>query len=423
MMMTAAGTVSAGQGVRHGRRRRRAAGDRHRAAPRRAGQRDRRPLGDQGADPVARRQADLRRECRRDRGRGQRRLRHAKCREEYQKAQAELVSSHIAKQDIVITTALIPGKPAPRLISDAQLATMRPGSVIVDLAAEAGGNVEGCVAGESVERHGVTIIGAMQPGAQPGGRRLGAVRAQPLQFPQRLLGQGGRQAGASRRRRDRQGHPPDAGRQGRARAARRLRPGEPTSDILVIGGGVAGLSAAAALGDACQGHRARGRGGDRLPLVGPQRDHAPLCARRPAGPRADARQPALLRSPAEFATPLADRRCRCWSMPATTSLPSSTSCDADIAPFAKLERVDEEGVLELCPLLRTGDGRQRSRDWSTGTALRLDPHALLQGYVRAAAAQRAARSSRAPGSRRSARDGGAWTVDDRARRALRRADR
>src|SRR6476659_9228535 len=81
---------------------------------------------------------------------------------EYQKAQAELVSGHIAKQDIVITTALIPGKPAPRLISDAQVATMRPGSVIVDLAAEAGGNVEGTVAGESVVRHGVTIIGAVQ---------------------------------------------------------------------------------------------------------------------------------------------------------------------------------------------------------------------------------------------------------------------
>ena len=79
---------------------------------------------------------------------------------EYQKAQAELVSGHIAKQDIVITTALIPGKPAPRLISDAQIATMRPGSVIVDLAAEAGGNVEGCVAGEQVEKHGVSIIGA-----------------------------------------------------------------------------------------------------------------------------------------------------------------------------------------------------------------------------------------------------------------------
>ncbi|MCL6697346.1 NAD(P) transhydrogenase subunit alpha [Sphingomonas sp. NSE70-1] len=81
---------------------------------------------------------------------------------EYQAAQAELVSGHIAKQDIVITTALIPGRPAPRLISDAQLATMRPGSVIVDLAAEAGGNVEGCVAGETVVRHGVAIVGAVQ---------------------------------------------------------------------------------------------------------------------------------------------------------------------------------------------------------------------------------------------------------------------
>ena len=79
---------------------------------------------------------------------------------EYQKAQAELVSGHIAKQDIVITTALIPGRPAPRLISDAQVASMRPGSVIVDLAADAGGNVEGTIAGENVVKHGVTIIGA-----------------------------------------------------------------------------------------------------------------------------------------------------------------------------------------------------------------------------------------------------------------------
>jgi NAD(P) transhydrogenase subunit alpha len=80
--------------------------------------------------------------------------------DEYRKAQAELVSAHIAKQDIVITTALIPGRPAPRLISDAQLATMRPGSLIVDLAAEAGGNVEGTIASETVEKHGVAIIGA-----------------------------------------------------------------------------------------------------------------------------------------------------------------------------------------------------------------------------------------------------------------------
>jgi NAD(P) transhydrogenase subunit alpha len=79
--------------------------------------------------------------------------------EEYQKAQAELVSNHIAKQDIVITTALIPGRPAPRLISDAQIASMKPGSVIVDLAVEQGGNVEGAVAGEVVEKHGVKIVG------------------------------------------------------------------------------------------------------------------------------------------------------------------------------------------------------------------------------------------------------------------------
>ncbi|RYY27373.1 MAG: NAD(P) transhydrogenase subunit alpha [Sphingomonadales bacterium] len=79
--------------------------------------------------------------------------------DEYKAAQAELVSSHIAKQDIVITTALIPGRPAPRLITDAQIASMRPGSVIVDLAVEAGGNVEGAVAGEVVEKHGVKIVG------------------------------------------------------------------------------------------------------------------------------------------------------------------------------------------------------------------------------------------------------------------------
>jgi NAD(P) transhydrogenase subunit alpha len=79
--------------------------------------------------------------------------------EEYQKAQAELVSSHIAKQDIVITTALIPGRAAPRLISDAQIASMKPGSVIFDLAVAQGGNVEGSKADELVVKHGVTIMG------------------------------------------------------------------------------------------------------------------------------------------------------------------------------------------------------------------------------------------------------------------------
>ncbi len=79
--------------------------------------------------------------------------------DEYKAAQAELVSSHIAKQDIVITTALIPGRAAPRLVSDAQIATMRAGSVLIDLAVEAGGNVEGAVAGEIVVKHGVKIVG------------------------------------------------------------------------------------------------------------------------------------------------------------------------------------------------------------------------------------------------------------------------
>ena len=79
--------------------------------------------------------------------------------EEYKKAQAELISSHIAKQDIVITTALIPGRAAPRLISDAQIASMKPGSVIYDLAVAQGGNVEGSVADKLVEKHGVTIMG------------------------------------------------------------------------------------------------------------------------------------------------------------------------------------------------------------------------------------------------------------------------
>ncbi|KWV95317.1 NAD(P) transhydrogenase subunit alpha [Erythrobacter sp. AP23] len=79
--------------------------------------------------------------------------------EEYRNAQAELVSGHIAKQDIVITTALIPGKPAPRLISDAQIASMKPGSVIFDLAVAQGGNVEGSKPDEVVEKHGVTIVG------------------------------------------------------------------------------------------------------------------------------------------------------------------------------------------------------------------------------------------------------------------------
>ncbi len=79
--------------------------------------------------------------------------------DEYKAAQAELVSAHIAKQDIVITTALIPGRAAPRLVSDAQIASMKPGSVLFDLAVAQGGNVEGSVPDQIVERHGVKIMG------------------------------------------------------------------------------------------------------------------------------------------------------------------------------------------------------------------------------------------------------------------------
>jgi H+-translocating NAD(P) transhydrogenase subunit alpha len=78
----------------------------------------------------------------------------------YQAKQAELVSGHIAKQDIVITTALIPGRPAPRLVTAAQVASMRPGSVLIDLAIEQGGNVEGAKLGEIVETaNGAKIVG------------------------------------------------------------------------------------------------------------------------------------------------------------------------------------------------------------------------------------------------------------------------
>lgn len=77
----------------------------------------------------------------------------------YKKKQAALVAEHIAKQDIVITTALIPGRPAPKLISADMVKSMAPGSVIVDLAAETGGNCELTEAGKVVVKHGVTIIG------------------------------------------------------------------------------------------------------------------------------------------------------------------------------------------------------------------------------------------------------------------------
>jgi NAD(P) transhydrogenase subunit alpha len=78
---------------------------------------------------------------------------------EYQAKQETLVRETLKKQDIAICTALIPGRPAPRLISAETVAAMRPGSVIVDLAVEAGGNCELSKPGEVVEVHGVKIVG------------------------------------------------------------------------------------------------------------------------------------------------------------------------------------------------------------------------------------------------------------------------
>ena len=74
----------------------------------------------------------------------------SRCRPEYQAKQAVLTGEHIKKQDIVITTALIPGRAAPVLVTADQVATMKPGSVLIDLAVEAGGNVEGASSGEVV---------------------------------------------------------------------------------------------------------------------------------------------------------------------------------------------------------------------------------------------------------------------------------
>ena len=79
--------------------------------------------------------------------------------EEQHERELELIATHIRDHDLVVTTAQIPGRAAPVLITDEMVSTMRPGSVIVDLASETGGNCEATVAGEAVERHGVTVMG------------------------------------------------------------------------------------------------------------------------------------------------------------------------------------------------------------------------------------------------------------------------
>ena len=79
--------------------------------------------------------------------------------EDYKRRQAQAIHDAIVKVDIVISTALIPGKPAPRLITAAMVQAMKPGAIVIDMAAEAGGNCELTEAGRVVEKHGVTLVG------------------------------------------------------------------------------------------------------------------------------------------------------------------------------------------------------------------------------------------------------------------------
>src|SRR4029077_19041514 len=144
-----------GAGVHHGGRRRRTAGDRHRAPARRRRHRHRRAPGRDGGGrgPCAPAPEGARAGKERVESRGAKFIAvmdeefkqaetaagYAKeMSKEYQAKQTALVADHIKKQDIVITTALIPGRPAPRLIARDMVASMRPGSVIVDLAVERG---------------------------------------------------------------------------------------------------------------------------------------------------------------------------------------------------------------------------------------------------------------------------------------------
>ena len=135
---------------------------------------------------------------------------------EYQAKQAALVAEHIKKQDIVITTALIPGRPAPRLITKEMVASMRPGSVIVDLAVERGGNVEGAKAGRSRAGRRRQDRRPSQRAGPAGGVRLGALRQEPAHLPRNADRQEREEACGQLGRRDREGDAADARRRGRA---------------------------------------------------------------------------------------------------------------------------------------------------------------------------------------------------------------
>ena len=106
---------------------------------------------------------------------------------EYQAKQAALIAEHIKKQDIVITTALIPGRPAPRLVSAEMVKSMKPGSVLVDLAVERGGNVEGAKAGEVVDVDGIKIVGYTNVAGRVAASASASMRATCFRFIETLI--------------------------------------------------------------------------------------------------------------------------------------------------------------------------------------------------------------------------------------------
>ena len=128
---------------------------------------------------------------------------------EYQAKQAALVAEHIKKQDIVITTALIPGRPAPKLVSREMVASMKPGSVIVDLAVERGGNVEGARGRQGRGRQRRQDRRLHQCRRPARGLGLGALCQEPADLPRNPDRQERQEARRQLGRRDRQGHGAD----------------------------------------------------------------------------------------------------------------------------------------------------------------------------------------------------------------------
>ena len=132
--------------------------------------------------------------------------------EGFQKAQREMYAKQAKEVDIIITTALIPGKPAPKLITAEMVQSMKPGSVIVDLAAEQGGNCELTEPGQAVVKHGVTIIGYTRSAQPPGQAVFHAVCDQPVPPDRRVVQDQGRH---HQRQHGRRSHPRPDGHQGR----------------------------------------------------------------------------------------------------------------------------------------------------------------------------------------------------------------